>query len=331
MASTRISLADAETSRKSTLHIVARNTAFMLAGQVLIKICAFVFSVYVVRRLGADDFGRYSAAMAYGFLFATLTELGMSTLAVREMARKVENIAWMVPDIIVVRLLLSLIVIVGTTLSAWLLGKTLDMVIAVLLASCGLLIYALHGPLDSIMIARERLDLSSAFNVLNQIVFVAIGTIVLLTGGGYIGLLVASLIGILAMTMASGYAAIQILGIRLLRPDPRRWLKLLRASSPFGAIGIISEFTRSFNVVYISFALTYAAVSWYTIPYNLILMMLLLAQSLALSIYPSMVVEYDSGRGSIQNTVQRAMRYLLLLSLPLAIGGMLAADRIIVS
>jgi O-antigen/teichoic acid export membrane protein len=55
-----------------------------------------------------------------------------------------------------------------------------------------------------------------------------------------------------------------------------------------------------------------------------------LAQSLAISMSPTLVKEYDSGRGSIQNTVQRALRYLLLLSLPIAVGGMLLAERIII-
>jgi O-antigen/teichoic acid export membrane protein len=66
------------------------------------------------------------------------------------------------------------------------------------------------------------------------------------------------------------------------------------------------------------------------VPYNLTVMMLLSAQSLAISIYPTLIREYDSGRGSIQDTVQRALRYLLLLSLPMAVGGMLLADRIII-
>ncbi len=319
------------TAKRKVLASVARNTAAMLGGQILIKIFAFAFSVFVVRRLGAEDFGRYSAAMAYAFIFASFTDMGTSALAVREMARKAENIAWMVPNIMMLRALLSIVVIAGTSLSAWILGKSPDMVVGIFIASCALLLYAFQGPLDCVMIARERLDFSSAFNLLNQMVFMILGTIALLTGAGYIGLLIASLAGVLVMGLTSNYIVRQVLKLRFDRPAPQRWKPLLKASFPFGVIGMIAEFTRRFDVVFMSFVLTYTAVGWYNVPYNLVLMMLLLAQSLALSMYPTMVIEFDSGRGSIQDTVQRAMRYLLLLSLPVAVGGTLLAKSIIVT
>jgi O-antigen/teichoic acid export membrane protein len=297
---------------KPVIRVVARNTAFMLGGQILIKMFAFVFNVYVVRRLGDVHFGRYSAALAYVAIFAMLTDLGMSQLSVREMARKQENIAWMVPDTVVLRAVLSLAAIVGITLSAWLLGKTPDMVLGIFIASCGLLLYAFQGPLDNVMIAQERLDFSSVSRLSNQMVFIILGTILFVMG------------------LASFYVVRQVLRLHFEWPNPHHWWPLLQASFPFGIIGAIEVFTRRFDTVFMSFVLTDAAVGWYNVSYNLILMMTLLAQSLAISMYPTLVKAYDSGRGSIQDIVQRALRYLLLLSLPIAVGGMLLADRIII-
>ncbi|MFW6116426.1 MAG: oligosaccharide flippase family protein, partial [bacterium] len=80
------------TKSSSTVRTVARNTAFMLGGQFVIKVLAFIFNVYVVRRLGSAHYGRYSTAIAYVAIFAVFTDLGTSTLSVREMAEK-EKIA----------------------------------------------------------------------------------------------------------------------------------------------------------------------------------------------------------------------------------------------
>ena len=315
---------------RSVIQVVARNTAFMLSGQILLKILALAFNVYVVRRLGDAHFGRYSAALAYVAIFAMFTDLGTSSLSVREMARKEENITWMVPDIMALRAVLSLAAIAVITLSAWLLNKTPDMVLGIFIASCGLLLYAFQGPLDCVMIARERLDFSSVFGLLNQTVFIVLGTALLLAGVGYVGLLLASLGGVFVMGLASAYVVKRVLRLHFERPNPRHWWPLLQVSFPFGLMGLISNFVRRFDTVFMSFVLTDAAVGWYNVPYNLVLMMLLLAQSLAISMYPTLVREYDSGHGSIQGTVQRALRYLLLLSLPIAVGGMVLADRIIV-
>jgi len=313
------------------MAIIARNTAATLAGQIVLKIAAFAFAVFVVRRLGAEDFGRYSAAMAYAFICAMLSDLGTSSLAVREMARQPEDIPWIVPNVMAIRAILSLFVIVATTMSAWWLGKQPDMVLGIFIASLGMLFYAFQGPLDALLIARERLYFSSLFNVFNQITFITLGTIALIGGAGYIGLLLAMLAGIAVMGGASYYVIRRVLGIQFVRPDPRRWRGLLWASLPFGIIGVIAEFSRRFDIVFMSFVLTYAAVGWFNVPFNLIVMMLMVAQSLALAIYPTMVRTYNSGRGSIQDTFQRAMRYLFLLSLPMAVGGTLLAQPIILT
>jgi O-antigen/teichoic acid export membrane protein len=245
------------------------------------------------------------------------------------MARDVKNISWMVPNIMSIRATFSILVIIITTLSAWLFGKSSDMVLGIFIASLGLLLYAFQGPLDSALIAQERLYLSSILNLFNQITFVILGTISLLTGLGYIGLLVSSLIGVLVMGLGSIYVVRKTLKIEFQRPSLSLWKPLLRSSLPFGIMGVVTELTRRFDVVFMSFVLTYSAVGMYNVPYNLITMMLLLAQSLALSIYPSMVKEHSSGTGSLQDTVQRSVRYLLLLSLPMAVGGTLLADRVI--
>jgi O-antigen/teichoic acid export membrane protein len=329
MHSVATTTTESDPPQRSLGRTVARNTTFMLSGQVLIKILAFAFNIYVVRRLGDVYYGRYAAALAYVAVFAMFTDLGTSALSVREMARQPRTIAWMVPDIMALRMGLSVIACAALGLSAWLLGKPPDMVMAISVASVGLLLYAFQGPLDSVMIAQERLDLSSTLGLLNQLGFMLLGTVLLVSGAGYVGLLVASLGAVLMTGLISFHVTRRILGLRFERPAPSRWWSLLKASFPFGFAGVVAGFAQRFDTVFMSFVLTDTAVAWYNVPYSLIVMMLLMAQSLAISIYPTLVREYDSGRGSIQRTVQQALRYLLLLSLPMAVGGMVLADRVI--
>jgi O-antigen/teichoic acid export membrane protein len=324
-----LSAQEEEINRHKRLSGIARNSAAMLAGQVIIKILSFVFSVFVVRRLGASDFGIYTSIMAFAFIFAMLTDLGTSTLSTREMARIEANVAWMIPDTMTIRAILSLLVIIGNTLAAWLLGRPVEIIIGTFIASIGLLLYAIHGPLDSLLIAKERLYYSSLFNVFNQVTFVILGTIALLSGKGYLGLLTASLMGVFVMGTASATIVLKQLKIRFVRPAPSRWKNLLKASLPFGVIGVIVEFSARFDTVFMSFILPFAVVGYYNVSNNLILTTMLMAQSLALSMFPAMVKEYNSGQGSIIHTVQRAMRYLLMISLPVSVGGTLIAHRLI--
>ncbi|MEA3341915.1 MAG: oligosaccharide flippase family protein, partial [Chloroflexota bacterium] len=133
----------------SVMSTVARNSAFVLGVQVALKVLAFLFNVYVVRRLGAVHFGRYSAVMAYVAIFAIFTDWGMSPYAVREMAKDSGKTSQLLPNIIALRVLFSSLIMLIAPLSALWLGKESDMVMGILIASSGLILYAFQGPLNS--------------------------------------------------------------------------------------------------------------------------------------------------------------------------------------
>lgn len=316
-------------SERTGMRRVARNTAFMLAGEAGVKLLGAAFSIFVVRRLGAADFGRYSAALAFVLMFSVLTDLGTSQLSVREMARLPARAAGLLADLVSIRLLLSCLALIAIpAVAAWL-GEQEDMVFGIFVGSGVLVVYALGGPVLSFLIARERLDIVSLASVSNQASFIVLGTIALLLHTGFVGLLVSSLLAQTAATAVSVRLARLRLGVRLEWPSPRRWAGIIRAGLPFFVQQIGDTSMRRFDVVFILFALGETAVGWYSVAFNLPTMLLPLAQSLGLALFPTMVRQYDSGAGSIRVTVQRAIRYVLLISLPIAVGGCLLADRIV--
>lgn len=324
--------ASAEHSGSSAVgRSVFLNAVVGLGGQVLIKLFSFAFGIYCVRKLGDVAYGRYAAALAYVGSVAMLTDLGTSTFSLREMARAKQAMSHIVPDLQSLRALLSAVVVVALTLAVWALGKPPEIVLGVCIASCGLLLYAVQGPLETAMIAAERLDLRAAVTVLNQAVFILCALVALLSGAGYIGLLAASLVGVLAMTLASRYVVRTALRVQFDRPNRARWPGLLRASWPFGVSGAAGEFAARFDTIFLSFTLTDAAVGWYNAPYTLIVSPLLLAQNFGTALQPVLIRQHHSENGVVGASVRRAVRYVLLASVPLAIGGAVLADHIIVT
>jgi O-antigen/teichoic acid export membrane protein len=312
------------------LTTVARNSAFVLGVQAVLKVLAFLFNVYVVRRLGAVHFGQYSAVVAYVAMFAIFTDWGMSPYAVREMARDHGKTAWLLPNIVAIRIVLSLIVTVIAPLLALCLGKSPDMVLGILIASAGLTLYAFQGPLDSALVARERLDYTSSFALANQLVFWALGVLLLLRGLGFIGLVIASLAGVAVAALLSARALARM-GIGRMVVSARRWSELIRAALPFGISDISYVFMQRFDTILMSFVLTDAAVGWYNVPWMLISMVLLIAQGITTAMYPSLVRSYAEQPESLPEVVWRSIKYLIIICLPIAVGGTLLADRIIIA
>jgi len=305
---------------------VIRNSAFVLGVQVLLKFLALIFNVYVVRQLGDVHFGRYSAVIAYVAIFAIFTDWGMSPYAVREIAKDRKQTAWLLPNIVAIRVVLSLIITVIAPLSALWLGKENDMTLGILIASAGLVLYAVHGPLISALTAYERLDYTSIFALVNQLVFWGLGVFLLINGMGFIGLIAAQLTGVALVVLLSGWTLFK-LGWGKLTLSVSRWPQLFKASLPFGISGISHVFMQRFDTVLISFVLTDAAVGWYNVPWTLINMILLIAQSIAIAMFPSMVRSYTENQNSLSPIIWRAIKYLLIVCLPITVGGSLLADR----
>jgi O-antigen/teichoic acid export membrane protein len=312
------------------LAVVARNSAFVLGVQVLLKILAFLFNVYVVRRLGAAHFGEYSAVMAYVAIFSIFTDLGMATYSVRAIAEQRDRTTWLLPNMVAIRALLSLLVIGVAPLSAFLLGKEHGLVLGILVASAGQLIYAVQGPLSSVFTAYERLDHVSVSTMVSQLIFWALGVVLLLRGMGFIGLIVASLAGVAVSAVMLARILHRRFHVGRLAVSPRRWGAILRDAIPFGISDFSYVIMQRFDTVFMTLILSTAAVGWYNAPLALITMMLLLAQSIAVAIYPSMVRGYQDSEGTMQAMTQRFVKYLFMLSLPLAVGGTLLARPLIV-
>jgi O-antigen/teichoic acid export membrane protein len=204
------------------------------------------------------------------------------------------------------------------------------MVLGILIASAGLLLYAFQGPLDGALFARERLDYTSTFSLVNQLIFWGLGTLLLISGVGFIGLIIAYLAGVAVVILLSGWSLFKM-GVGRLILSARLWPQLFLAALPFGVSGVSYVVMQRFDTVLMSFVLTDAAVGWYNVPWTLINMVLMIAQSITDAMYPSIVRSYAEDPASFPQIVWRATKYLLIVCLPLSVGGTVLADRIIIT
>ena len=319
--------------RKFSLTVL-RNSAFGMAAQFAIKVLSFAFSVFIVRRLGAEVFGQYAAVLAFGATFAIISDLGLSPYAVREVARwrdapdGPEHARALYGNILILRLLLSLLTIILVTATAALTRRPLLMVGAVALNALGLLLYAVQGTSDAMLAGFERLDLSAGAKVINQVVFVVVGAVVLYLGIGYYGLIIANLLGVALMTYVC-WRGVSRLGVRPQSAIVANWPALLRASLPFGVIGFALGLSYKFDSVLLSVFRSDVETGYYNAAYNLVFSAAILSNVLNTSLYPSLSRQAASAPQNLPRVYARTLRYLMVMSLPIAVGAWALADRLV--
>jgi len=305
-----------------------------MAAQIGIKLLSFGFSIFVVRGLGAQIFGQYAAVLAFGATFAILSDLGLGVYVVRQVARwredpgGLEQAETLYGNVLVLRLLLGLITILLVTGAAWLSKRPLVMVGAVALNATSLILYAVQGTSDAVLAGFERLDISAGAKVVSQLAFVCIGSIVLVKGVGYYGLIIANLVGVGLMTIVC-WRGVRRLGVLPRSVDPRKWPALLRSSLPFGVIGFALGLSYKFDSVLLDIYRGDTETGYYNAAYNLIFSAVIFSNVLNTALYPSLARQAASAPAQLPKIYERALRYLMVVALPIAVGTWALADQIV--
>jgi O-antigen/teichoic acid export membrane protein len=103
----------------------------------------------------------------------------------------------------------------------------------------------------------------------------------------------------------------------------------VRASLPFGVIGFTLGLSYRFDSVLLNLFRGDAETGFYSAAYNLVFSAAVLSNALNTALYPSLSRQLARDRQLGSEVVQRTLKYLLILSLPIAVGGsLLSADLV---
>jgi O-antigen/teichoic acid export membrane protein len=313
---------------------VLRNSAFGAVGQITIKVLSFGFSVFIVRTLGAEEYGQYAAILAFGALFVPLADLGLSPYTVREVARcrdradGREHTDWLYGNVLLLRLVLSIGASVLLVVAAVLTGRPPVMIGGIALGAIGLVMYSALGASDAILAGFERLDLSAVARVLQQLAFVVLGAAALWLGFGYYGLIIANLVAISMMGFLY-WRWLRSVGVRPRRVGVGNWPALLRMSLPFAVGAFALGLSYRFDSVLLNIFRSDAETGYYSAVYNLIFSATVLSNVFNSALYPSLTRRAARSPQELPRIYERALRYLLTLGLPLAVGTWALADDVV--
>jgi len=322
--------ATANEQSHSLKRTVARNTLFITLGSLALKAINFLYNVAVVRVLGDAGFGQYSTVTAFVGLFAIFAELGVSQYVMREMAQRPEKTNHLFWNLWALRLTLAIIGVIGITAGAALYGFTPELVLGVFLYTLTFIYSAFLAPMDSALVAAERMEYPTLIAVIGQIGSAVLGTIVLINGWGFLALIG---VGLLAMIPQIVFAAWAIRRHKLVsRPivvTPKIWSQLIRAGLPFGMITL--SLTIAFGIDTVILARFYPPeeVGWYNAAYRLSTSLLFLFTAFSTAIVPTLSKVFVTEPGTVERWYYRSTKIILLISVPMAVGGMVVADPLI--
>jgi O-antigen/teichoic acid export membrane protein len=313
---------------------VLRNSMAGIGAQVIVKALSFTFSVMVVRQLGVEQFGQYAAVLAFGAIFVFLADLGLGGYMVREVSRNRprpdgnSQIARLFGAGLALRAVLAIVAGLLMIVFAILTNRPVPMIVGIALGALGLFVYSIEGTCESVLAGFERLDISAIARVANQAVFVVGGTIVLLVGTGYYGLVGVNVFGATLMGLIC-WRATRRLGVVPSGPQPSEWPTLLRASAPFAVIAGALGLSYKFDSVLLNVMRGDVETGYYNAAYGLVFASAFISNSVNTALYPTLSRQVENNAESLARIYGHVLRYLMIAALPIAFGGWALADQVV--
>lgn len=294
----------------SNKHILIKNTFWLSALEFFSKILMFVVIVALVRFWGPEEFGAYNLAFAYVSLFVVLADFGLSTIAIRDIAKHKDLSEKYLSNLLGLKLALSLLVVLLFASSFLFINKPVSIELLILtLVFC--LSQSFLGLFGSIFRAWEKMEMV----FLNQMVF-------------YLGFLVTALLIVnfngRAIHLALGYSIATLIAMFLgmwqtsllkikikIAFDFVFWKELIIEALPLLGITIATVIYANNDTLLIGRYFGNSQVGWYQTAYKI----LFAFQSINVInnvIFPRLTVLFHQDK---LETAKKLMKIVLSLSL----------------
>ncbi|MEK9147422.1 MAG: oligosaccharide flippase family protein, partial [Patescibacteria group bacterium] len=245
------------------------NTIIAFSFRIIGTIISIVYLAVLTRYLGLENFGYYSGALAYIYIFSFLADLGLYNLMIREISHSAADENKISSNIFTLRLVALFISLsIGATI-IWLTDFNIIMKVAVVISSFHFLFLGAAQPLIGIFQKHLRIIWYSGSEVFSRALQLGLLFLVIYLKGGILGAISILSIGGLVAFIIMLIGLRNLVKIRL-RFDFSYWKWVLRETWPMAAIVIFASIYFKIDEVMLSFLKTPTDVGIYGAGYKIV-------------------------------------------------------------
>lgn len=309
---------------------IARNTSYFTLALILQKLISLTYFTLYARALGPADLGQYYFALSVTSIFGIFIDLGFGNVLTREIAKHPEKATAYISSALGIKTLLSLgaIAILLLWTNAWDYSDlTRDLIYISALAS---LIDNVTGIFYSALRGFHNLKFESIASVVFQVIVLIFSLVVLKLDADLRWLMLSLVVGSLFNVIYSGAVCWRVLKLQFRLAWDKAivrhlWILVL----PFAIFAIFQRFYTYFDSVLLFKLAGDRAVGIYQIPFKIVVALQFLPMAFTASLYPALSAYWQRNREQLSITFERAINYSLILSVPITLGTIVLADKII--
>jgi O-antigen/teichoic acid export membrane protein len=307
------------------MNPIKRNLAWLLVSQAATWVVSIAALLIVPRMVGDEAFGQLSFAIVYLSFFDLLANLGTNTFLVKAIARDTSMVGSYLVNAIVMKLILTLILI-GVALGlAVAVGMPHQTIVLIAAYSIGLLLTVVGGTIGAALTGLQLMTGLAKWNMIQGYVGGIASLIVLANHGSLVAYAIIFNLGFL-VSIPPNLRRLWPYIHRNCNLDLRLWLDILKGGFPFFILAALLVVYGTIDVPLLQAMTGSDEVGWYALAYRWVSVPAFFAATVATAFFPALSAEGVEVTESFKRLANRALRLVVFVATPAAIGIALIAE-----
>jgi O-antigen/teichoic acid export membrane protein len=323
------------TGELTNIRSVAKNSVVPTALNLFNRSIDFLFAAFYLRVLGPADAGSYANAIAVAGWFEIISNFGLNTLIIREVAQDRRSAGSYLLNTITLRLGTSIVAALPIFVYFWLTNAGTNplgpkAIAAILLLMVGMLFSGAAQSFTGLFYAFETAETPAAITTVTTILKVGFGVVALLLGYGFVGLAAASI--------AVNLITLFILAWAFFRNFPLRgpWQldlglqrQMVTLSYPLMLNHLLATIFFFIDVPLLRQIKGEAPVGWYNSAYKWINAINVIPSFFTFALFPVISRQIQSDSRAARRTFRMSIKLMVLIALPVAVVTTVLAEPLI--
>ncbi len=307
---------------------IAKNAAWLTVGECVGRLLRIILIFYAARSLGVAEWGISSYVLSWAVLITLATDWGLSSIVTRQLVNDYDNRAHYLSTFFFIKLFF---IIAGAIIILFIIPliSALPLTKSIIISLVALVFFdSIRAIVSVINRAREAMHLEALIQVVTQGSILAIGLVMLRQMPTAEGLNIAYAAGSgIGTIIALFFARHALSGIMtsFKRPLVR---ELLKDSLPIAIVGLLGGMMLNTDIIMLGWMRTPEEIGYYSAAQKVIFTLYVLPTLLAWSVFPAMA-RLAKNTIAFRELFAKAIKNILLVALPLTVGGIITAPQII--
>lgn len=307
---------------------IAYNTITSVVSKVLSTALALMIIGLMTRSLGQDGFGRYSTILAFLYIFSVLADLGLYSIAVREISKTGAAELEIANQAFSLRFWAGFLIFGLAPLVGLFFPYSVETKIGIALAAGGQWLLSNSQVLMAVFQKYLRIDKAALADTASRVVQLVLVFFAINRNWGFLSFILTFTASCLVNFLLVWLFVQKYVPLRLTW-NPGYWRRMLKESFPLALSAIFVMIYFKLDTVMLSVMKPPADVGIYSAAYK-ILENLIFFPAMFVGLFMPMLSKYAlDNRAEFKKISQKVFEFLLIFAIPLAVGGLILSSPII--